>query len=247
MKVIAIVQARTGSTRLPGKTLLKLGEESLIWHIFKRLSYCKFVQKTVLATTTNVDDDKLVDWAKSEGVEVYRGSETNVLSRFYEAACTFNADVIVRITGDDPFKDPEVVDRVINEFFSENLDFAFNNYPPSYPEGLDVEVFSFKSLKCAFENSEDQFEFEHVTQFFYRNMNLFKTKNIPYHVDLSNLRWTIDEEVDYQMALMVYEELYKKDEIFLMKDILDLLSKKPEISEINFKVSRSLMYNKISK
>lgn len=78
-------------------------------------------------------------------------------------------------------------------------------------------------------------------------MNLFKTKNIPYHVDLSNLRWTIDEEVDYQMALMVYEELYKKDEIFLMKDILDLLSKKPEISEINFKVSRSLMYNKISK
>jgi spore coat polysaccharide biosynthesis protein SpsF len=242
MKIIAIVQARTGSTRLPGKVFLPLCGKPLIWHIIRRVSSSKLISQVVLATTINKNDDQLEYWAQKENIDIYRGSEENVLERFYKASIKFKADIIVRITADDPFKDPEVIDDVIKVFLKNKLDFAFNNYPPSYPEGLDVEVFTFNLLKYAFENSNDSFEHEHVTQFFFRNLSKMNYDNISIEGNFSNLRWTIDTKEDYLMTKEVYDNLYKEGSLFLMKDIISLLATNPEITKINEDVTRSTMY-----
>jgi spore coat polysaccharide biosynthesis protein SpsF len=166
-----------------------------------------------------------------------------VLNRFYNAAKIFNADVVVRITSDDPFKDVQVVDDVIEMLLNNNLDFAYNNHPTSFPEGLDTEVFTFKSLEQADKNASTDFEKEHVTQYFYKNLSLFKHANFSYSKNISKLRWTIDTEQDFNMCEIIYNELYKEGEIFLLNDILDFLEKRPEVSEMNLNVKRSTMYN----
>jgi len=246
MKTIAIIQARTASTRLPNKIFLKLSEKPLIWHVCQRVIQSGLIDQVVLASTNSPYDDKLVNWAKSEDIKTYRGSEENVLSRFYEAAKYFNADVIVRITADDPFKDPQIIDKVLNVFLEKELDFAFNNFPPTYPEGLDVEVFSFAALKQAFMNATDNFEKEHVTQYFFRNITNFRHENISNEVDFSNFRWTIDTQEDYKMAVEVYNSLYKEGQIFCMNEIFSLLDKRPEIKNINDSIARSTMYNNLN-
>lgn len=238
----AIIQARMGSTRYPGKIFSVLVGKPLIWHVIDRLKYSEKIETVILATTDTIKDDKLAQWAVNQGVNLYRGSENNVLERFYCAAKQFHSDLIVRITADDPFKDPVIIDNVICKLLDERLDFACNNNPPTFPEGLDAEVFTFEALERAFLNSVDDYEKEHVTQFFYRNKDYFKQANYSYKVDLSSLRWTIDTELDYEMARKVYDLLYKENEIFLMDDILEILKQFPEIREINNKVERSAMY-----
>ncbi|HEX6914776.1 MAG TPA: glycosyltransferase family protein [Chitinophagaceae bacterium] len=241
-KVTAIVQARTGATRLPNKVFLPLAGRPLIWHVFDRLRYSKQIDEYVLATTTSKGDDALEQWARENNIPCFRGSEADVLARYYGAARSHQAEVIVRITADDPFKDPLVIDQVIGMFIQQGLDFAYNNKPPSFPEGLDTEVFSFEALKLAQEKSNDPFEREHVTQYFYRNPDDFKQSNLAYEKDLSYLRWTLDTAEDYAMVKLVYEKLYKEGAIFLMNDILALLEREPGIAEMNSGVKRSAMY-----
>lgn len=242
--ISAIVQARVGSTRFPDKIFVDLCGKPMIWHIINRLKFSKKIDNIILATTTNPLDDKLFNWANENDVNVFRGNENDVLSRFYEAANENNAGIVVRITADDPFKDPEIIDDVIEMLEKENLDFAYNNNPPSFPEGLDTEVFRFSALKNANENAKDPFEREHVTQYFYRNPDKFSHKNYSYTKDLSELRWTVDTQNDYEMVKKIYEALYKEKEIFLLKDILNYLSEHPEVTGINSNVERSLMYKK---
>jgi spore coat polysaccharide biosynthesis protein SpsF len=242
MKVVAVVQARTGSTRLPKKIFLPLVDKPLIWHIFDRITHSKTVNECLLATSTNPLDDALTNWARSEGIQIFRGSEEDVLSRIYYAAVFSNADIIVRVTADDPFKDPVLIDEVVARLQQDKLAFASNNNPPSYPEGLDVEVFTFESLKKAYCESRDPFEREHVTQYFYRNPELFKQVNLPYFDNLSHLRWTLDTTADYQMAQKVYYHLYKPGEIFLFKEILQLIHQHPDIALLNKDIKRSAMY-----
>ncbi len=243
MKVIAIVQARTGSTRYPQKVFASLADQPLIWHVFDRLSFSKKIDEVLLATTTNKNDDSLEAWATGNNIKVYRGSENNVLERYYEAAKKHHADIIVRITADDPFKDPTIIDAVIDLILNEQLDFAYNNNPPSFPEGLDTEVFTFQVLELAHQNARDDFEREHVTQYFYRNPGLFKHKNFACKENISHLRWTLDTPTDYAMAQEVYEHLYKEGSIFLMNDILQLLKEYPSIASMNMDVKRSAMYS----
>lgn len=242
MKVVGIIQARMGSTRLPNKVFADICGKPFIWHVVNRLKYSKTIDEIILATTINPMDDVLEEWAKENGIAFFRGSEEDVLSRFYQAAQAGNADAIVRITADDPFKDPEIIDSVVEKLKKQKLDFAYNNNPPTFPEGLDTEVFTFDALEKAQKNSTDPFEREHVTQYFYRNADKFKQTNISYKQNLSYLRWTIDEEKDLKMAKEVYNALYKSDKIFLMKDILDLLKTNPDIALINTNVKRSAMY-----
>lgn len=242
--IVAIIQARLGSTRFPKKIFSTLAEKPLIWHVIDRLKYSKKIDKIVLATTDTLIDNELATWAEREEVALFRGSENNVLERFYLAAKQYGADVVVRITADDPFKDPVIIDKVIDKLLKEKLDFAYNNYPPTFPEGLDTEVFTFDSLVRAYTQSVDDYEREHVTQYFYRNKELFKQGNYVNTSDLSYLRWTIDTEQDYFMAKEVYKLLYRKNEIFLMHDILEVLKKDPKISEINKYVTRTIMYKK---
>ncbi len=243
LNIIAIIQARTGSTRLPNKVFLDLAGNPLIWHVVERLKSSKYLTDIVLATTNKEEDDKLERWANLCGVKVFRGSENNVLDRFYNTAKKHKADIIVRITADDPFNDSIIMDNVIEILLTnEKIDFAYNNKPASFPEGLDIEVFRFDALERAYNNSLDLFEQEHVTQYFHRNLNLFKMVNYSHSENLSYLRWTIDTLSDYQMASIVYEKLYQPNNIFKFQEILELINQYPEISLINNNVERSTMY-----
>jgi len=242
MNIIAIIQARLGSTRLPKKVFADLAGKPLIWHVINRLKYSNRINDIVLATTNSAVDDELASWATKEKVNLFRGSENNVLERFYFAAKQYSADIIVRITADDPFKDPLIIDQVIDKLLVENLDFAYNNNPPTFPEGLDTEVFTYNAIEKAYFQSNDDYEKEHVTQYFYRNSEFFKQSNLLNLKNLSHLRWTIDTELDYEMTKQVYNALYRENSIFQMNEILDLLNEKPEISQINIDVARSAMY-----
>jgi len=243
--VTAIIQARTGSTRFPNKVFAQICGRPIIWHIVNRLKYCKNVDKIVLATTNNIADDSLEIWGENNNITVYRGDETDVLNRYYNAALTSKADIILRITADDPFRDPIIIDNIINLLKYKQIDFAYNNYPPTFPEGLDVEVFTFTALEMAERNSYDQFEREHVTQYFYRHPEIFKQENFSYIYNFSYLRLTIDTEKDFEMAKIIYDELYTEGEIFYLNDILKLFKEKPWIAEINNSVARSAMYTDI--
>lgn len=242
--ITAIIQARMGSTRLPGKTMIRFSGNSLLGHIIERLTYSKKISSIVVATTTSPADDPLVEWAEKNKLKYFRGSEADVLSRYYEAAKFSNAKHVARITADDPFKDPEIIDAVADLYFNEALDFAYNNKPPSFAEGLDTEIFSFEALSRAQHDAIDPFEREHVTQHFYRNPAKFRQKNLMSPVDYSNFRWTIDTQEDLKMAEAVYENLYTPGRIFLAGDILKLLEAKPDIALINKDVNRSAMYKK---
>jgi spore coat polysaccharide biosynthesis protein SpsF len=242
--ITAIVQARLGSTRLPGKVMIEFSGNTLLGHILDRVSASKYISKTIVATTDQKTDDALVDWLEKKGVSYFRGSESNVLSRYYEAANAYGAAHIARITSDDPFKDPEVIDKVAELYFNESLDFACNNNPPTFAEGLDTEIFSFKALSAANTAATDPFEREHVTQHFYRNPQKFKQRNLSSPKDYSHLRWTLDTAEDLAMTRAVYDALYKPGKIFLADDILKLLHDKPEIATINQGVNRSAMYKK---
>lgn len=242
--VSAIIQARLGSTRLPKKVLRDLNGKPLIAQIINRLTYCNNLDNIILATTTSKVDDELVDWCKNNDIMVFRGDENNVLKRYYDAATEFKSDIIVRITADDPFKDPHVIDSVIKLLLDNNLDFAYNNCPPSFPEGLDTEVFTYKAIKQAANANTTDFEKEHVTQYFYHNPQIFKSKNYSFAKNVSHIRLTIDTEQDFVLAEQLYQRLTSNQGIFYLQDILALIQKEPELLEINKNVKRSAMYEK---
>ena len=244
---VAIIQARCSSTRFPKKIFADLSGKPLIWHVINRLKYCQKIDKIVLATTTNIADNILAEWAAKENIEIYRGSEDDVLNRYYSAAKMIGLksdDIIIRITADDPFKEPELIDKVIERVENGETLFAYNNKPPTFPEGLDCEVFTMSALELSETNSDDPYEREHVTQYMYRHPEIFNGQNISNDIDLSYLRFTIDTEDDYKMVNEVYSHLYKENQIFLLKDILEFLKNNPHILQINADVKRSDMYKK---
>lgn len=242
--ITAIIQARLSSTRLPGKVMTRFSGNTLLGHIIERISFSKYVSRILVATTENPADDKLVEWLKANDIEYFRGSESDVLNRYLEAAKQVKATHIARITSDDPFKDPGIIDEVARMYFEESVDFAYNNKPPTFAEGLDTEIFSFQALSRAALDAREPFEREHVTQHFYRNPERFKQKNLESILDFSHLRWTIDTDQDLVMTKLVYKNLYKPGKIFLAKDILRLIEMNPQIPQINQDVKRSDMYKK---
>lgn len=241
---MAIIQARLGSIRFPGKVLRELHGNSLISYVINRLQYCKRIDDVIVATTVNPRDDALVAWCEKNHVKHFRGDENNVLKRYFDAATKFHANVIVRVTSDDPFKEPAVIDDVIAMLESENLDFAYNNFPPSFPEGLDTEVFTYEALKKAVYAETTDFEKEHVTQYFYHNPHIFKCKNLPYERDVSKIRLTVDTDKDFELAEAIYERLSPNGEMFCLEDILALFDAEPDLLNMNKGVKRSAMYEK---
>lgn len=242
MNVVAIVQARTGSTRLPNKIFCNLSGFSLLYHVVDRLKASKEINKIVIATTISSRDNSVEDWCIENYIDCYRGSEENVLKRYYDAAKEFKADIIIRVTADDPFKDFRIIDEAIKILKVNKFDFVCNNSPVSFPEGLDVEVLTMHALSNSFFNSTSNFEQEHVTQYIHRNKNFFKIFNIKNDKDLSYFRWTIDTKEDYLFVKEVYNNLYKKNSIFLPEDIYQLLDKNPLLLEINSEVKKSDLY-----
>lgn len=233
--VVAIIQARMGSTRLPGKMLIDIMGKPLLQHVIDRVSHSKKINKIILATTNNPHDVVLVDLAKSNSLDFFIGDEEDVLDRFYHAAKQFSIETIVRITPDDPFKDPEVIDKAIELFLNGKgeLDYVTNTLPPTYPIGLDVEVFSFYALEKAWKEAKKPSEREHVTPYIWNHPEIFRIKNFGLGKDLSHLRWTLDDDRDLQFTQEIYRRLYPKKRFFLMNDILELLDRHPSLTKIN--------------
>ena len=227
-----IVQARTGSTRLPGKVMLKLDEKNpVLYYVLEQLRSCKLVDKIIVATTTLDEDDVIENFVNGMNVDVFRGGSNDVLDRYYQCAKKFSIDTIVRITADNPLVDPTIVDDLIKKFISNSYDCLTNAYVRTFPYGTEVEIFSFESLEKAWKNAKKPSEREHVTPYLYNNPNNFKIFNVEHLKNISNLRWTIDRENDFTLVKLIVHKIKKRP--ILMNDILNLFSKEPELFEIN--------------
>ena len=243
MSVNAIIQARCGSTRFPNKVFVLIDGKPLLWHVVNRLKYATKIDDIIVATTVSEKDDKIEEWCKENNVHCFRGSEENVLNRYYSASEAFPSDYVVRITADDPFKEPKVIDAVITKLIEEGYDHVTNNLPPSFPEGLDCEAFKKSALDRSEKEAETAFEREHVTQYIYHHPEIFKIGNVSNGENLSYLRWTVDKDVDFEMVKAVYAHRNPANKgILLMDEILDILKANPEIEKINSEVERSAMY-----
>jgi spore coat polysaccharide biosynthesis protein SpsF len=238
-KIAAIVQARMGSTRLPGKTMADICGKPLLEHVIERVKHSKLISEIIVATTDKKKDDKIVELCKKLGIKCYKGSENNVLDRYYQCVKEFRADIIVRITADNPFVDPEVTDKIIKVFLGDgNFDYVSNTVKPTYPEGINAEVFTFSALAKAWKEAKKPTDKEHVTPYMWNNPEVFKIQNIENDIDLSYMRWTLDTKEDMNFIKEIYKRLYKPGKIFLMRDILDVLKKEPRLAEINSGIER---------
>lgn len=224
-----------GSTRLPGKILKKVQGKTLLEIQLERLKQSTLIERIVIATTTQVQDDVIVDLCKQLKTDFYRGSEEDVLSRYYEAAVAFEANVIVRLTSDCPLIDPVIVDEVVGNYIQQHdtIDYMTNTLERTYPRGLDVEVFSFEALQKAHEEAVLQRDREHVTAYFYSNPDLFKIDHVKGEQDYSHFRWTVDTPEDCELIERILEELYEDKQIFYMQDVIQLLTRYPEWNDIN--------------
>lgn len=237
MGVLCIIQARLGSTRLPGKVLKKLSGKSVLEHVIYRVSKSNLIDQIIVATTTNKEDDKIVDECLKIGVNYYRGDENNVLSRYYETAFDKGYETIIRITSDCPLIDPQIIDNMIRYFNNENekyqLDYLSNSLKETFPRGFDVEIFTFNSLKEAYENATLEYEKEHVTPYIYLNQDKFTIKNYYNSNKYQNYRLTLDTYEDYLVIKNIYDNIYKEDSMFFYEDIISYLNQYPEIANIN--------------
>lgn len=235
MSKVAIVQARMSSSRLPGKVLKKVLNRPLLSFQLERIAQSKMVDAIVLATTVNPIDDAIESVAKAQEVKVFRGSEKDVLSRFNGAAEELDAQLIVRITGDCPLIDPDIIDEVVKRFGEQWIDcqFATNAIPRSYPAGMEVECFTRQALRIAAAEATDPYDREHVTSFFYRNPDRFKPLSVVSEVNRSQERWTLDELQDFLLIKKVIEGLSKTHKSFRMNDIINILDSNPDWRDLN--------------
>jgi spore coat polysaccharide biosynthesis protein SpsF len=232
--IIAIVQARFGSTRLPGKIFKPLADKPMIWHVVDRLSYTKMLDKIVIATTTLFEDNQVEQFCNINNISFYKGSSNDVLSRYYQTAKNYNAEIVIRVTSDCPVIDPVIIDAMLKQFIQEDhIDYLSNTLERTFPRGLDAEIFTFAALEKTFNEAKLDYEHEHVTPYIYNNPELFTIKNYANETDLSSYRWTVDTSEDFRFIEEIYNSLYKKDKIFLCKDILQLIEKHPELTKIN--------------
>lgn len=237
MKVVAIVQARMGSTRLPNKVMKPIGGVPMIELLLTRLARSSQINQIVLATSTDERNTPLVEHVQKLGYDCVRGSESDVLERYLLAARQAQADVVVRITGDCPLIDPVLVDRAIKQFKSAGVEYLSNTVPATYPDGLDTEVFTLQALERAAQESQDLFDHEHVTPYL-RRPGLFKTDVMRNDEDLSGLRWTVDEPADFEVVTQVFAH-FAPDTHFSWQKVLELQLAQPEIFSANHKIIRN--------
>lgn len=240
MNVVCIVQARVGSSRLPGKVLKKICGKTVLEHDINRLKLASRIDEIVIATTIEAQDNQIVEEAKRLGVKYFRGSENDVLSRYYYAAKENNADIVVRVTSDCPCIDYNILDNMIEMFIEQNgsVDYVSNTIERTYPRGYDGEVFSFEALEKAFNNAEKCYEREHVTPYLYDLNNNFKILQYKNCHDYSKYRVTLDTKEDFQVIESIYEALFKNEVYFSLNDVIDFLEKNPEIATINEKIKQ---------
>jgi spore coat polysaccharide biosynthesis protein SpsF len=242
-ELLIILQARFSSSRLPGKVLKKILGKPMLEHQLARISQIKTPHDLLVATSVQSDDDAIAALCEQLNVGCYRGNLNNVLSRYYHATQSVNQEQkikhIVRITGDCPLIDANIIDKVISHYLVTQADYCSNCAPPTLPDGLDVEVFGFAALQTAFEQAIKPSEREHVTPFIRNNPQLFTVTNYTHQPDLSHLRWTVDEPEDFKLVTEIYQALYNQNTNFGLVDILALIEQKPILTTINKKFTRN--------
>ncbi|MBD1221297.1 cytidylyltransferase domain-containing protein [Virgibacillus halodenitrificans] len=242
MKVGAIIQARMGSTRLPGKVMKEIKGKTVLSHVIERVKQSKLIDDIVIATTVLDRDKAIEDEALKNGVKIYRGSEDDVLARYFLAAKESNVDVIVRITSDCPLIDPHIIDEIINFYINGSYDLVTNAGADAYrtfPRGLDTEVFSYEALETAFTNGSEMYHREHVTPYIYEHSN--KIHYFKNDVDYSKYRWTLDTKEDFELIQEVYNRLYKGKHDFYLVDIIECFEQEPKLFRINSHIEQKKM------
>jgi len=236
--IVAIVQARMGSSRLPGKVLMDIDEMPLLEIMLSRVEKSRLLKKIIIATSNLPKDNPIEQFCINNDYHCFRGSENDVLSRYYESAKEYNADIIVRLTADCPLIDPEIIDKVINLYFHDKVDYSANTVPPknsTFPDGSDVEVFSYKALERAYKESKKASEREHVTHYFWRGNNGFSTSQLINETNWSEYRFTIDYPEDFKVVEFIIRELKQKNKFGYLKEIIDIIETNPDIKEKNSK------------
>ena len=233
-----IIQARMGSTRLPGKVMMDVEDQKpVLYFVIKQLQECKLIDKIIVATTTNDEDSQIVNYSKNLGIDYFRGSAKDVLDRYYQCAKEYSISTIVRIPSDKPLIDPEVVDNVISVFNNNSYDYVTNFLSnPTFPSGEEVEVFSMNGLKKVWKEAILPSEREHVTPYFSNHEDKFEITHIENSKNLSYLRWAVDRIDDLELVRLIVSKIKKRP--ILMKDIVDLFDKEPELIKINESVNR---------
>jgi len=229
--ILALLQARCSSSRLPGKVLKPILGKPMLLHQIERLSNSQMIDKLVVATSNDISDDAIEKMCLDNNIEVFRGDLNNVLDRFYQCTKSFKPDHVVRLTGDCPLADWQIIDDMIQYYVDKKLDYMATSL--KFPDGLDVEVMTMKALAEAKYHATLPSELEHVTQYINKKSIKFKIEYFDFDKDLSHLRWTVDEPEDFVLVEKIYQALYEINPLFLTNDILDLLKRQPELTRIN--------------
>jgi len=237
-KIGCIIQARMGSTRLPGKAMLNVEDQKpVLYFVIKQIQECKLIDKIIVATTTNEEDNQIANYSKNLGIDFFRGSSEDVLDRHYQCAKEYSVSTIVRIPSDKPLIDPEIVDSVINSFKNNSCDYITNFLPnPTFPSGTEVEVFSMNGLERVWKKAKLPSEREHVTSYFSNHEDEFKITHIENSENLSHLRWAVDRIEDLDLVRLIVSKIKKRP--VLMDDIIELFRKEPNLIEINKNVNK---------
>jgi spore coat polysaccharide biosynthesis protein SpsF len=245
-RIILIIQARMSSTRLPGKVLKDIGGQPMLAWVVERARKAKTVSDVVVATTTDPSDDPIAAFCGQMGYACTRGSLTDVLDRYYQAARQYHADVIVRVTADCPLIDPAEIDHVVREFQRGGVDFAANRLPPpfgrTYPIGLDTEVCSFAALERTWNEAKEPYQREHVMPYIYEVPGRFKVLRVDHDPDYGELRWTVDTPQDLELVRAIFERMAGHDD-FGWLDVLELFQHEPELARMNAGIGQKF-YNK---
>ena len=231
--ILAILQARMSSRRLPGKVLKPLLGQPMLLRQIERIRHSERIDQLIVATSDTADDDVIVDILQRSDVMCFRGSLNDVLDRFYQAALPLEPDFVVRLTGDCPLQDPTLIDELIEFALENDYDYASNAHEPTYPDGLDVQVVRWSCLQEAWQKAKSTLEREHVLRFIHQQPQHYRIGSLKYKEDLSNLRWTVDELEDYLLVQQIFSALYPCNPKFGFEDILDFLRQRPELSQIN--------------
>ncbi|MFD2046674.1 cytidylyltransferase domain-containing protein [Ornithinibacillus salinisoli] len=235
MKVVAIIQARMGSSRLPGKVLKQVLGKELLTYQLERVSRSKYMSDVIVATTNNNRDKEIVSLCKSLDILYYTGPEEDVLKRYYMAAQHVNADVVIRLTGDCPIIDPELIDRITETYLLHNPKYQLvtNTLERTFPRGMDIEVFSLQVLKEAHKQAVSKPDREHVTRYIVNHPESFSLLNVSNSRNDSHYRWTVDTMEDFILIKKIIESLYPQNRNFTMEDTINLLAEYPEWQLIN--------------
>lgn len=234
--IAAIIQARMGAKRLPGKVLKEVNGTPLLKFQVNRVKQSALLDKIVVATSVVPGDDAIADFCMCNKIDCFRGSENNVLGRYYECAKQYGADVIVRLTGDCPLVDPEVLDNTIRLLQQERTDFAANTVPPQtscFPDGSDVEVFTMRALQRAYQECKNPYDREHVTFYFWKYENGFKTAQLKYKKNYSQYRFTIDYPEDLEVFSFIVSELWKQKKFGHLEEIIEICEVNPKVCRLN--------------